>query len=187
VTRPPAVDRRPGHHWIVDWRQRTAPHGARIVRAFDVRTGKQAWSFDPLPAGLKTLARRCLVGDRGRSRTRLIFVPTAAPVRISMGATAPATRLCEFCRGDASVDRQGAVGLSGGHHDLWDYDARLEPMLGELQRHARRGVTTKSGTCRTGPHDREIAAAELRSARYRSHAVPGEDASPTQPSRCMTR
>ncbi len=50
-----------------------------IVRAFDVRTGKQAWSFDPLPAGLKNAgaanAWSVIAADPERD---LIFVPTGS-------------------------------------------------------------------------------------------------------------
>jgi len=121
----------PGHHWIVDWRQRTHRHGARArFAAFDVRTGKQAWKLDPLPRwSEERWPRRMLWSVIAADPERdLISCPPAAPVRISMGANGPAQRLCEFCRGDAKRRPCKVLWPFGGDHDLWDYDVASSPM-----------------------------------------------------------
>ena len=120
-----------------------------IVRAFDVRSGKQLWSWDPIPTSADEATRRgwqppsaqrtgaanawsVLSVDAGRG---LVFVPT--------GSASP-----DFFGGERSGDNLYANSLvalhadTGAlawyrqlvHHDLWDYDVPAQPMLIDIER-----------------------------------------------------
>ena len=106
-----------------------------IVRAFDVRSGKQLWSWDPIPNLRPTGAANAwsvLSVDAGRG---LVFIPT--------GSASP-----DFFGGERTGDNRHAnsiVALSAAtgevvwarqlvHHDVWDYDMPAQPVLIDLKR-----------------------------------------------------
>ena len=120
-----------------------------IVRAFDARSGKQLWAWDPIPTSSDEAARRgwqpksaqrtgaanawsVLSVDAGRG---LVFVPT--------GSASP-----DFFGGERTGDNLYANSLvalhaeTGAlawhrqlvHHDVWDYDVPAQPMLIDIDR-----------------------------------------------------
>jgi len=134
VTSPPAIA---GDLLIVgssiadNWRVDT---GRGIVRAFEARTGKLRWTWDPIPWAQKTQphtgagnAWGVLSVDREHD---LVFVPT--------GSAAP-----DYFGGIRKGDNKWANsvvalrastgefmwGFQVVHHDLWDYDVASEPTL----------------------------------------------------------
>ena len=131
VTSPPAVvgDLVITGSSIGDNRYAATERG--IVRAFDARTGQLRWTFDPLPAGLKTSgaanAWAPLAADPERD---LVFVPTGSASPDFYGGGRPGN--------NGYADSVVALRASTGqvvwsfqvvHHDLWDYDVASQPTL----------------------------------------------------------
>ena len=111
-----------------------------VVRAFDVRTGKLRWSWDPLPpnqgkAAWTTGAANAwsiMSVDPGR---HLIFVPTGSASPDYFGGLRPgddkwANSVVALRAKDGSL----AWGFQLVHHDLWDYDSASPPLLTTLKR-----------------------------------------------------
>jgi len=173
---------------------------AGIVRAFDVRSGKQRWAWNPIPQDDRDPAAKTWEGD---SRLK-----TGAANAWSVIATDPARHLIFVPTGSASPDYYGgerkgddkwansivALRASSGelawgfqlvHHDLWDYDSASPPLLTELTRNGTRTPVVVQGN-KVGALfvlNREtgqpIFPVEERPV-PRSD-VPGERTSPTQP------
>jgi quinoprotein glucose dehydrogenase len=171
-----------------------------IVRAFDVRTGKQLWSWDPIPTSGEEATRRgwqpqsaqrtgaanawsILSVDAGRG---LVFVPT--------GSASP-----DYFGGERSGDNDYANSLvalhaeSGElawhrqlvHHDLWDYDVPAQPMLVDIERD-NKSIPAVVQATKTGMlfvFDRETGEPvfEVVERPVPQSDVAGEASSPTQP------
>jgi quinoprotein glucose dehydrogenase len=105
-----------------------------IVRAFDVRTGKLRWSWDPIPWAMNTSPRTgagnawsTIAVDAARD---LVFIPTGSASPDYFGG---------FRKGDNKwANSVVALRASTGefvwgfqvvHHDLWDYDVASQPAL----------------------------------------------------------
>jgi quinoprotein glucose dehydrogenase len=134
VTSPPAIYRDlviVGSSIADNWKVDT---GRGIVRAFDARSGKLRWTWDPIPWGQKTEphtgagnAWSVLSMDAEHD---LVFVPT--------GSAAP-----DYFGGIRKGDNKWANsvvalrastgefvwGFQVVHHDLWDYDVASQPTL----------------------------------------------------------
>ncbi len=171
-----------------------------IVRAFDVRSGKQLWSWDPIPTSADEAARRgwqppsaqrtgaanawsVISVDAGRG---LVFVPT--------GSASP-----DFFGGERSGDNRYANSLvalhadTGAlawyrqlvHHDLWDYDVPAQPMLIDIERD-NKSIPAVVQATKTGMlfvFDRETGEPvyEVVERPVPQSDVDGERNSPTQP------
>ena len=151
------------------------------VRAFDTRTGKLVWTFDPL-AGTRIGAGNAwsiLSVDAARG---LVFVPTGSPSPdyyggLRKGANAYANSVVALEAGTGKV----RWSFQTVHHDLWDYDVASQPALVTVKGRAAVAVGSKTGNLflldrETG---KPIFGVDERPA-PRSD-VPGEEASPTQP------
>ncbi|MBV8210246.1 MAG: pyrroloquinoline quinone-dependent dehydrogenase [Burkholderiaceae bacterium] len=170
------------------------------VRAFDARTGKLVWSWDPIPRdesnpvykewtpeSVKTASAANAWAPLSVDPSRhLVFVPT--------GSASP-----DFFGGERPGDNRWAnsvVALDGNtgtfswgqqlvHHDLWDYDVGSQPTLVEILHDGGRVAAviqaTKSGFLYT--FDRESGAPlfPIIERPVPQDAVPGEHPSPTQP------
>jgi quinoprotein glucose dehydrogenase len=200
VTSPPAIYRNilivgsaVGDNGAVEM-----PRG--IVRAFDVRSGKQLWAWDPIPTSSDEATRRgwqpqsaqrtgaanawsILSVDAGRG---LVFVPT--------GSASP-----DYFGGERSGDNNYANSLvalhadTGAvawhrqlvHHDLWDYDVPAQPMLIDIERD-NKSIPAVVQATKTGMlfvFDRETGEPvfEVVERPVPQSDVPGETSSPTQP------
>jgi quinoprotein glucose dehydrogenase len=171
-----------------------------IVRAFDARTGKLLWSWDPIPRdssnpvykewsveGAKlTGAANAWAPLSVDAARHLVFVPT--------GSASP-----DFFGGERPGDNRWAnslVALDGDtgklvwgyqlvHHDLWDYDLASQPALVDLI-HDGRHVDAVIQATKTGflyTFDRATGAPlfPIVEKPVPQDAVPGEKPSPTQP------
>ncbi len=162
-----------------------SPNG--VVRAFDARTGKLRWSWNPIQGDLAPTGAGNVWSTISVDAQRgLVFLPT--------GSASPDYH--GFKRPGDNKWANSVVALSGKtgelvwgfqlvHHDLWDYDTAAQPLLGTLR---RAGVETpvviqgnKTGNLfvlnrETG---QPVFGVEERPA-PRSDAA-GEDTSPTQP------
>ncbi len=171
-----------------------------IVRAFDVRSGKQLWSWDPIPTSSEEATRRgwqpqsaqrtgaanawsVLSVDAGRG---LVFVPT--------GSASP-----DYYGGERKGDNNYANSLvalhaeTGAiawhrqlvHHDLWDYDVPAQPMLIDIERD-NKSIPAVVQATKTGMlfvFDRETGEPvfEVVERPVPQTDVAGETISPTQP------
>jgi quinoprotein glucose dehydrogenase len=105
------------------------------VRGFDARTGRQLWSWEPMP---QTAMQKPRITGSGNAWSiisadpehDLIFVPTGSPSVDYFGGNRPGN--------NADADSIVALRASTGervwafqliHHDLWDYDTPSEPVL----------------------------------------------------------
>ncbi|SRR5579871_295225 len=156
------------------------------VRAFNARSGKLEWSWDPIPAEQATGAANAwsiLSVDPARN---LVFVPT--------GSASPDFYGARRLGNDADANSVVALDAGSGkvvwkfqvvHHDLWDYDVASQPSLITVRNNGRDqpavAVTTKMGNLflLDRVNGRPIFPVEERSVPKSD--VPGEVSSPTQP------
>jgi quinoprotein glucose dehydrogenase len=155
------------------------------VRAFDARTGRLRWSWDPMPGTRVGAANAWSVISVDASR-HLVFVPTGSASPDYFGGTRPGADLYADC----IVALDAATGrlvwyFQTVHHDLWDYDVASQPVLITVHKDGRDvpavAVGSKtgnlflldraSGAPLFGVEERPVPASD----------VPGEAASPTQP------
>ncbi|MBO0724081.1 MAG: pyrroloquinoline quinone-dependent dehydrogenase [Blastocatellia bacterium] len=171
-----------------------------VVRAYDARTGKLLWSWDPIPKNLNDPARRTWDGESANrtgaanawsiistdAELGLVFVPTSCPSPDFYGGE----RKGDNRYANSVVALRAATGavvwnFQVVHHDLWDYDVASQPMLINLKRNGRDvpavAVGTKMGMIfvldrRNG---KPIFPVEERPVPQTT--VPGEQTSATQP------
>ena len=132
-----------------------------VVRAYDARTGKLAWSWDPIPKTADDPARKTWQGD---SATRtgaanawsiisvdpardLVFVPTGSPSPDFYGGERKGNN--EYA--NSVVALRASTGkvvwhFQVVHHDLWDYDVASQPMLVDVKRNGRNIPAVVVGT-----------------------------------------
>ncbi|MGA7414529.1 MAG: PQQ-binding-like beta-propeller repeat protein, partial [Bryobacteraceae bacterium] len=170
------------------------------VRAFDVLTGKQLWSWDPIPqdphlpaaetwkngSAAKTGAANAwsiIAVDPARN---LVFVPTGSPSPDYYGGE----RLGSNVYANSIVALNAETGepvwyFQTVHHDLWDYDVASPPLLYDIHQNGKLipalAVGSKTGHLfilnrETG---RSIFGVEEKPAPKSD--IPGETSSPTQP------
>jgi quinoprotein glucose dehydrogenase len=117
---------------IGDNRRVDAPLGT--VRAFDARTGRPRWSFDPLVhdgivAGHANVwAPMSVDEERG-----LVFLPTSSPSPDFWGGKRPGNNE----HADSVVALRTETGelvwsFQTVHHDVWDYDVPAQPTLARI-------------------------------------------------------
>jgi quinoprotein glucose dehydrogenase len=178
---------------------RVAPASGE-VRAWDVRTGRLRWSFDPIaqdPADPAYLtwedgsAVRTGAGNVWSVMTAdeergLVFLPTTSPapdyyggLRRGMNRHASSIVALRAATGEVVWSFQTV------HHDLWDYDNAAAPALVTL---ARNGVetpavlaVTKTGQLFVLHRETGEPIFPVEERPVPPSDVPGEDAWPTQP------
>jgi len=111
------------------------PHG--IVRAFDARTGAQAWAWDPIPAAVadKTGAGNTWAPISVDAARGLVMLPTSSPSPDYWGGD----RTSEMPYTTAVVTLNARTGQRVWHfqtirHNLWDYDLASQPALVTIRR-----------------------------------------------------
>ena len=134
VTSPPAI-----YHDLVivgssiadNWRVDT---GRGIVRAFDVRSGKLRWTWDPIPWAKDTKPRTGAGNAWGvfslDAEHDLVFIPTGSAAPDYFGGI----RKGDDKWADSVVALRASTGefvwgFQVVHHDLWDYDVAAQPTL----------------------------------------------------------
>lgn len=158
-----------------------------VVRAFDARTGKLRWRWDPIPPTLAPTgagnAWSVISVDAERD---LLFVPTGAPSPDYHGAKRPGDdKWANSVVALRGKDGSFVWGFQLVHHDLWDYDTAPQPVLATLHRNGADVPVVIQGN-KTGNLfvlDRETG---LPVFKVEERAVPqsdadGEKTSPTQP------
>jgi quinoprotein glucose dehydrogenase len=170
------------------------------VRAFDARSGKLVWSWDPIPrdpanpvfkewsaervaAASAANAWAPLSVDAAR---HLVFAPTGSASPDFFGGMRPGDNRWA----NSLVALEGDTGaLKWGqqlvHHDLWDYDVGSQPTLADLVHDGRHVAAviqaTKTGFLYTFDRDNGAPIFPIIEKPVPQDAVPGEQPSPTQP------
>jgi quinoprotein glucose dehydrogenase len=187
VTSPPAIigDLVITGSSIGDGRHAMSERG--IVRAFDARTAKLRWSFDPLPAGLRSAGAAnswsVISADPERD---LVFIPTGSASPDFYGGERPGD--------NGYANSVVAIKASTGkvvwhfqvvHHDLWDYDVASQPSLVTFRKGDRQipavVVTSKTGHFFVLDRETGKSLLPIEERAVPKSTVPGEEASPTQP------
>jgi quinoprotein glucose dehydrogenase len=171
-----------------------------VVRAYNARTGKLQWSWDPIPQRADDPARKTWEGD-GAARTGaanawsvisvdprrgLVFVPTSSPSPDFYGGE----RKGRNDYANSVVALRASTGevvwhFQVVHHDLWDYDVASQPMLITVKRGRREipavAVGTKIGHIFVLNRDTGEPLFPVEERPVPRSTVPGEEAWPTQP------
>jgi quinoprotein glucose dehydrogenase len=159
-----------------------------IVRAFDARSGRQVWAWNPVPAPLRRRAGGMNVWapmsvDRERN---LVFLPTTSPTPDPWGGarTAPlpyANAVVALDAGDGSPAWHYQV----VHHDLWEFDLPAQPILSDLVIGNRTVPVviqiTKHGFVFVFERETGKPVFEIEERPVPASDVPGEMTAPTQP------
>ncbi|MGH9413121.1 MAG: PQQ-binding-like beta-propeller repeat protein, partial [Terriglobales bacterium] len=187
ITSPPTVI---GNRVIVgssigDNRAVTLARG--VVRAYDVRSGKLAWAWDPIPWAQHQHPRTGAANAWGviaaDAAHGLVFVPTGSPSPDYYGG--------KRLGNDADSDSVVALRASDGkkvwafqltHHDLWDYDVAAEPLLFTWKDGTPAiAVTNKSGNVFVLNRLTGKPLLPVSERKVPQSDVPGERSAPTQP------
>jgi quinoprotein glucose dehydrogenase len=185
---------------VADDQRLKSPSGR--VLAYDARTGKQVWEFDPLPrnpadpAGA-TWLNGGTAGEHGGGNVwaemavdeslDLVYLPTTSPSVDFYGASRPGPN----AYADSIVALKGSTGevawyFQFTHHNIWDYDTPAQPILVDLPYNGKMVPAviqnTKTGLIfvfnrKTG----EPLVPYVERPTPQQDRVPGEWLSPTQP------
>lgn len=155
------------------------------VRAFDARTGRLVWTFDPLP-GSKTGAANTWSIISVDPQRKLVFLPTTSASPDYYGGLRPGD--------DRDADSLIALHADTGkvawrfqtvHHDLWDYDIPSQPVLFTLRRNGQEipaiAVGSKTGNLFLLNRETGEPIFGVEERPVPQSDVPGEKTSPTQP------
>jgi quinoprotein glucose dehydrogenase len=126
--------------------------GPGDIRAYDVRTGRLAWTFHTVPhpgeAGYETWPKDAWKSIGGANdwsgmaldvKRGIVYVPTASPKYNFYGANRPGANLY----GDCLLALNARTGeliwyYQMVHHDIWDYDNDSTPMLTTVQHNGKK-------------------------------------------------
>jgi quinoprotein glucose dehydrogenase len=170
-----------------------------LARAFDVRTGKQLWKYDPFPKpgepGSETWENDSLsyMGNMGvwaqitaDGEAGLVYLPVEAPTQDLYGGNRPGANLY----GESLV----AVDLKTGqrkwhfqftHHPIWDLDIPAAPILADIVVDGKPikavAVPTKQSMLYVFDRITGVPVWPIVERPVPQSTVPGEKTSPTQP------
>jgi quinoprotein glucose dehydrogenase len=170
---------------ISDNRRVDAPLGT--VRAFDARTGRPRWSWDPLihdgiiAGHANVWAPMSSDEDRG-----LVFLPTSSPSPDFWGGKRPGNN--EHANSVVALRSEtGALvwSFQAVHHDVWDYDLPAQPTLARIDTGAgERDVViqpTKQGFVFVLDRETGKPIWPVEERHVPQGGAEGEELSPTQP------
>jgi quinoprotein glucose dehydrogenase len=177
-----------------------------VVRAFDLRSGRELWHWDPIPRTAKLPADAAnpefadveaqqarwtgaanawapFAVDVGRG---LVFIPTGSASPDFFGGERPGDdHWANSIVALRAATGEFVWGRQLVHHDLWDYDVASQPMLVELERDGAKiaAVVQLTKTGQVFVLDRETGEAvfPIEERAVPQDAVAGEAPWPTQP------
>ena len=169
------------------------------IRAYNVRTGKLAWTFHTIPhpgePGYETWPKdawkyaggvNCWGGMSLDHERGMVLIPLGSPSYDFYGADRKGANLY----GNSVVALDAATGryiwhFQTVHHDLWDYDLPAPPNLVTVEHRGRRidavAQTTKTGFLFLLDRETGVPLFPVEERPVPPSAVPGEEAWPTQP------
>ncbi|MEO7963580.1 MAG: pyrroloquinoline quinone-dependent dehydrogenase, partial [Gemmatimonadaceae bacterium] len=171
-----------------------------VVRAYDVRSGKLAWTWDPIPRRADDPAAKSwpdsgagITGGANAwaplsvdSKRALIFVPTGSPSTDYYGGHRKGAN--DYANSVVALEaKSGRVKwhFQVVHHDLWDFDVPAQPTLATIEKDgAPRDVVivaTKMGHLFILDRDSGLPVFPIEERAVPASDVPGEVASATQP------
>jgi quinoprotein glucose dehydrogenase len=173
--------------------------GPGDIRAYDVLTGRLAWSFHTVPhagePGYETWPKDAWKSVGGANdwagmaldvKRGIVFVPTASPKYNFYGANRPGANLYGNCLLALNA-RTGKLiwYYQMVHHDIWDYDNAATPMLATVQ-HDGKKVDVVAQAGKVGfvwVFNRETGEPlwPIEERPVLKSGMPGEETWPTQP------
>ena len=170
-----------------------------LARAFDVRTGKQIWKFDPFPKrgelGYDTWENGSLdyVGNMGvwaqitaDEEAGLVYLPVESPTQDIYGGNRPGHNL--FAESLVAVELKTGVRkwhFQFVHHPIWDLDISSAPMLADIVVDGKpiKAVAVPTKQSMLYMFDRLTGKPiwPFEERPVPQSTVPGEKTSPTQP------
>lgn len=182
---------RDNHRW-------NAPSGA--VRAFDARSGRLRWEFDPIPRSADVpvyseWTEQAAAATGGGNvwgmmsvdeQRDLVFLPTSGPSPEFYGGNRPGDNRYS----DSIVALRGSSGevvwhFQLIHHDVWDYDLAAQPVLLELNKEGKPFPAviqaTKTGMLYIFHRETGEPFFAIEERPVPQGGVAGEQLSPTQP------
>src|SRR5580704_11405870 len=163
-----------------------------IVRAFDVRSGRLRWSWDPIPWAMNTSPRTgagnawsTISVDTERN---LVFIPTGSASPDYFGGIRKGdNKWANSVVALRASTGEFVWGFQVVHHDLWDYDVASQPTLFTWKNNTPAiAITTKMGRVfvLNRLDGKPLFAVEEQPVPKSD--IPGEEAWPTQPSGIST-
>jgi quinoprotein glucose dehydrogenase len=171
-----------------------------IVRAFDARSGKLLWSWDPIPRQFGAAGAETWKGEQALqtgaanvwsiitcdAERGLVFLPTSCPSPDYYGGKRLGDNL--FANSLVALDSKTGKKVwhfQVVHHDLFDYDIAAQPVLFNLKRQGTEipavAVGTKMGQIFVLHRETGVPLFPVKEQPVPKSDIPGEEASPTQP------
>lgn len=175
-------------------------HEVGVVRAFDVRSGKLLWQWDPIPRSKDAPGADTWQGPRAYQTGAanawapisadpargLVFIPTSSPSPDYYGGERLGHNM--YANSIVAMDaRTGEIAwhFQTVHHDLWDFDIPAQPALIEVDRDGQRvpavAVVTKIGHTFLLHRETGKPLFPIEERPVPQTDVPGEQTAPTQP------
>lgn len=167
------------------------------IRGYDVRTGKQLWTFHLIPASgparetwgeaaAYTGSMAAWAPLSADDEAGIVYVPTTSPTNPNYGGHRPGHNL--YSNSLLALDaKTGELRwhFQMVHHDLWDYDNASPPTLADLNVNGRKikAVITPNKNGLLYVFDRITGEPvwPIVERTVPQSTIPGEHASPTQP------
>ncbi len=159
-----------------------------IVRAFDTRTGKLLWTWDPIPWAKDTKPRTgagnawsTISVDAERD---LVFIPTGSASPDYFGGIRKGdNKWANSVVALRASTGEFVWGFQVVHHDLWDYDVASQPALFTWKdKTPAVAITTKMGRVFVLNRINGKPLLLVEEQAVPKSDIPGEEAWPTQPS-----
>jgi quinoprotein glucose dehydrogenase len=170
-----------------------------LARAFDVRTGKQLWKYDPFPKpgepGSETWENDSLsyMGNMGvwaqitaDEQAGLVYLPVESPTQDIYGGNRPGANLYgeSLVAGDLKTG-QRRWHFQFTHHPIWDLDIPAAPILADIVVDGKPikavAVPTKQSMLYVFDRITGVPVWPIVEKPVPQSTVPGEKTSPTQP------
>jgi quinoprotein glucose dehydrogenase len=171
-----------------------------VIRAYDAISGRQLWSWDPIPRSATDTAFKEWRGDKvsqtgaanawavisADEKLDLVFIPTSSPSPDYYGGERKGRN--NYANSVVALEaRTGKIRWSFQvvHHDLWDYDVAAQPLLFEFKKESKNmpaiAIGTKMGHIFILDRTNGKPIFPVVENKVPVSDLPGEESYPTQP------